>query len=64
MAWTNVAKPNTSSYTNVSHGQAYYDDATVSYDDSNTYYDGMNPGAWSNVSKPGSSSWTSVAKPT
>ena len=64
MAWTNVAKPNTSNYTNVNPlGREQYDQASVQYDDANVFYDGVNPNQWSDVSKPGAQSWTNIAKP-
>lgn len=53
MAWTNVNKPSAQSYTNLNpHGKEQYDQADITYDDSGTYYDGVNPNQWSEISKP------------
>lgn len=65
MAWTSVAKPTSSLWTTVTFsGKEFYDDPNVEYDDSDTYYDGVNPLQYTSVPKPTSSLWTKVAKPT
>ena len=65
MAWTAVTKPTSSVYTNVNPiGKEQYDQASLTYDDANVFYDGVNQTAYTNVAKPTSSVWTAVAKPT
>lgn len=65
MAWNNVSKPSVIGYTNVNpRGKEEYDQADIAYDDSNSYYDGVNPNQWTDVSKPVSSVWSKVNKPT
>lgn len=66
MSWVSVAKPSTTSYTTVNPmGKEQYDQASLTYDSSTTYYDGLNPSMWTDVNKPVSpASWVSVAKPT
>jgi len=65
MTWTPVPKPSTTAYTAVNAiGKQSYDEASLTYDSSSTYYDGVNQGLWTSVAKPSTSSWTSVAKPT
>lgn len=43
----------------------YIDPATsvLTYDDSTTYYDGVNPSQWTDVDKPSGPSWTNISKP-
>ena len=51
MAWINVNKPTTSSWTKTTFaGQRTYDDSAVSYDDANTSFDDRV--MWTNVAKP------------
>lgn len=65
MTWTNIPKPTTQTYTTVNPmGKEQYDQASLTYDDSGTYYDGVNPSQWTTVAKPVVSSWILVAKPT
>jgi len=65
MAWTSVAKPTTPSWLGVYvPGKQSYDDPSLSYDQSDTYYDGYSPMLWNTVAKPTTPSWVSVAKPT
>jgi len=65
MAWNNVTKPSTLSWTPVNTpGKQSYDEATVMYDDPNTYYDSVNPAMYTNIAKPTTpSSWVSIPKP-
>lgn len=52
MAWTNIPKPTGVNYTNLNPiGKEQYDQATLTYDDSSTYYDGVNPNQWSSVQR-------------
>ena len=51
--YTDVAKPTGASYTNVNAlGKEGFDDASVSFDSADTFFDGGNGTAWTNVSKP------------
>lgn len=64
MVWTSVPKPSSSLWTTVTFmGKEAYDQSSITYDDSNTYYDGINPNQYTSVPKPVSSLWTKVAKP-
>lgn len=64
MSWTNVPKTSIAGYTKVNTpGNQSYDESTITYDSSSTYYDSFNPNMYTNVSKPTSSVWTNVAKP-
>jgi hypothetical protein len=64
MVWNYVSKPSILAYTNVNPGgKEQYDQASLTYDDANTFYDGTNPAMWTDVAKPSASSWVSVAKP-
>lgn len=62
MAWTSIQKPIATTYTNLnSQGREQYDQANISYDDSSTFYDGINQDQWTMLAKPvggGSSSVT------
>src|ERR1044072_7038179 len=52
MAYTKIPKPTGLSYTNINPiGKEQYDQATLTYDSSITYYDGINQFAWTNVPK-------------
>lgn len=64
MIYTNVPKPTTPTYTNQnSQGKEQYDQTTLSYDDSGTYYDGYNPAQYTNVAKPTLPAYTKILKP-
>ncbi len=53
MSWTQISKPGAQTYTNVNpNGKEQYDQASLSYDDADTFYDGTNPDMWSFVAKP------------
>ena len=63
-AYTNIAKPTATIYTDVNpQGREQYDDIVIAYDDSGIYYDGTDINAYSNVSKPTSSTYTFITKP-
>ncbi len=65
MAYSNVPKPVGTSYTKINtSGFQTYDDALVSYDDPNVFYDGINPNMYTNIVKVSSTSYTKVPKPT
>jgi hypothetical protein len=65
MTWQNVSKPGNQAYTTVNPaGKEQYDQASLTYDDANTYYDGVNMNQWTDVSKPSTNAWVSVPKPT
>ena len=62
--YTNLTKPSGTSYTNQnSVGKEQYDQPSLSYDDSGTYYDGTNTGLYTNITKPSGTSYTNLAKP-
>lgn len=64
MAWTNISKPTGTAYTNVNtQGKEQYDQASLTYDDANTFYDGTNMNQWSNITKPSNNAWVTIAKP-
>lgn len=64
MSWISIPKPTSSTYTAVNfQGKEQYDQSSLTYDDSSTYYDGVNSNAYTNVAKPTSSTWTIIAKP-
>jgi len=62
MAWTTISKPGPATYTNLnSQGREQYDQATLSYDDSSTFYDGINQDQWTMLAKPtGGSNFTAT----
>ncbi len=52
-AWTNIPKPTDSTYININtQGREQYDQANLTYDDANTFYDGVDMSAWTTVPKP------------
>lgn len=64
MAWVPVSKPGAQAYTTVNPmGKEQYDQADISYDDVNVFYDGINQNQWTDVSKPSTNNWQAVAKP-
>ncbi len=64
MAWTPITKPGAQSYSNVNpSGKEQYDQVTLTYDDVNTFYDGVNPAQWTDVAKPSTNAWVNVNKP-
>lgn len=63
--YTKITKPTNTSYTNLnSMGKEQYDQANLQYDDSGTFYDGVNQGLYTNVTKPSGTSYTKISKPT
>lgn len=65
MAWTKISKPGAQTYTDVNpQGKEQYDQPSIAYDDSSTFYDGVNPSQWTDVNKPTTPTWNNVAKPT
>lgn len=53
MTYTKIAKPSATSYTNINIiGKQQYDQSDISYDDSTTYYDGVNLSQYTKISKP------------
>lgn len=51
--YTNVTKPAGTIYTNQnSVGKIQYDQVDILYDDTGTFYDGVNEGLYTNVTKP------------
>lgn len=64
MVWTNIPKPTASVWSSVNpQGKEQYDQSTITYDDANTFYDGVNPNQWTDIAKPATSSWVSIPKP-
>lgn len=63
--YTNIPKPSGTSYTpiNTAGGKEMYDEASLTYDDPNTYYDGTNPNQYTSVAKPSGTAYTIIAKP-
>jgi hypothetical protein len=65
MSYTNVAKPTDSTYTAINaQGREQFDQASLSFDDSLTFYDGVDENAYTSVSKPTGSVYTFISKPT
>lgn len=53
MTYTFVPKPSSLNYTNVNvQGKEQYDQASLTYDDINTFYNGTNFNMWTDVPKP------------
>lgn len=50
--YTNVAKPTGTPYTGVNTAKPNYDETSLSYDDSATFYDGADMSAYTDVAKP------------
>ena len=63
MTYTKIPKPTTLAYTNINvQGKEQYDQAALTYDDANTFYDGVNTAAWTGIAKPiGATSFTRSA---
>lgn len=53
MTWTPIAKPTSTPWTSINtQGKEQYDEASLTYDDATTYYDGVNPTQWTSIAKP------------
>lgn len=64
MAYVYIPKPTAASYTNLNpQGKEQYDQASIAYDDANTFYDGVNMGQYTKVGKATAQGYTYVAKP-
>ena len=64
MPYTSIAKPTGATYTRPNpQGREEYDQSDLTYNDSNTFYDGVNQAAYTSVAKPTGSVYTLVAKP-
>lgn len=51
--WTKVTKPTSSVWSNVNaQGKEQYDQPTLTYNDANTFYDGINTNQWTDIAKP------------
>jgi hypothetical protein len=62
--YTNIAKPSGTSYTNINTiGKQQYDQASIEYDDTSVFYDGVNESMYTNITKPSGTSYTNIAKP-
>lgn len=62
--WTKIAKPVSSVWTAVNpRGKEQYDQASLTYNDANTYYDGIVPLQWTGIAKPSTNAWVNVSKP-
>lgn len=64
MAYTDVPKPSAQVYTNVNPmGKEQYDEPSLTYDDVDVFYDGVNPSQYTDISKPASTIYTNISKP-
>jgi hypothetical protein len=64
-AYTNVAKPTGTPYSNINvQGREQYDQSNLTYDSSAVFYDSEDFNAYVNVAKPVGTSYTNIAKPT
>jgi hypothetical protein len=62
--YTNITKPSGTSYTNTNTiGKQQYDQNDLQYDDSNTFYDGVNQSQYTTITKPTGTIYTNIAKP-
>lgn len=60
-----IPKPSAGNYTNLNaQGKEQYDQASLTYDDANTFYDGMNMNQYTKIAKPVVQNYTYVPKPT
>lgn len=64
MTYTYIAKPPVRPYTNLNpQGKEQYDQASIAYDDVNTFYDGVNPTQYTKIAKATAQAYTYVPKP-
>lgn len=62
--YTNIDKPSGTNYTNENAlGKEQYDQASLTYDSSSTFYDGVNEGLYTNITKPTGTVYTNITKP-
>ena len=62
-AYTKISKPSESTYTRLSlTGKETYDESSLTYDDTNAFYDGVNQLQWTDIAKP-IGSFESVIRP-
>ena len=53
MAFIKISKPTTRSWANTNpSGRTQYDQSDITYDDANTFWDGIDPNFWNKVTKP------------
>lgn len=65
MVYVKIAKPTGTTYTNLNpQGKEQYDQASLTYDDPNTYYDGTIMGQYTKIAKPSGTTYTNIPKPT
>lgn len=63
--YTNIPKPTGTPYTNTNvQGREQYDEPSITYDSSATFYDSEDFNSYTNISKPVGTPYTSIAKPT
>lgn len=63
--YTKIPKPSAGIYTNLNpQGKEQYDQQSVAYDDSGTFYDGINMAQYTKVAKATAQGYTYVPKPT
>ena len=61
--YTNISKPSGTSYTNQNTvGKEQYDQ-DLAYDDTSTFYDGINQSLYTNISKPSATTYQNINKP-
>ena len=65
VTYTNINKPVGTSYTPINPvGKEQYDQASITYDDTNVFYDGTNEALYTNLTKPSGTTYTKLTKPT
>ncbi len=63
--YTYVPKPTAGTYTNLNpQGKEQYDQASLTYDDANTFYDGVNQTQYTKIAKATAQGYTYIPKPT
>jgi glutaredoxin len=63
--YTYIQKPTDATYEYSNpQGKEHYDQASITYDDPQVFYDGINQSAYTDIIKPTSSSYTFITKPT